>query len=290
MNLTRLKIASPDIFKIIKNSNPEILRKSDLARLLEQNRIFWRLTATTTVNSFITFLLKEKILQKHEFLFPNRREIRYTKSAVSIYELLLTLKKNTYFSHYTAIYLNNLTEQIPKAIYLNSEQNPKPTNGTLLQQDRIDFAFRQNVRTSKYKAVYKDYTIFLLNGKHTNNLGVFEMKGENGETISVTNLERTLLDITVRPVYSGGVFEVLKAYRMARGRISVNKMAAMLKRINFVYPYHQAVGFYLEKAGYNETQVDIFRKIERNYDFYLVHKMGDMDYSNNWRLFFPKGF
>ena len=36
--------------------------------------------------------------------------------------------------------------------------------------------------------------------------------------IRLTNIERTLIDIAVRPVYSGGVFEVLKAYRLAKDK------------------------------------------------------------------------
>ena len=83
----------------------------------------------------------------------------------------------------------------------------------------------------------------------TNNLGVIFFKDREGGSIPTTNIERTLIDIAVRPVYSGGVFEVLKAYKMAKDKVSINKLAAYLKKIGYVYPYHQVVGFYLEKSG-----------------------------------------
>ena len=49
----------------------------------------------------------------------------------------------------------------------------------------------------------------------TNALGVIEIQGSEDETLKVTGIERTLIDIAVRPVYAGGVFEVLKAYKLA---------------------------------------------------------------------------
>jgi predicted transcriptional regulator of viral defense system len=123
------------------------------------------------------------------------------------------------------------------------------------------------------------------------NLGVIESRWTDGEKIRFTNIEKTLIDITVRPIYAGGVFEVLKAYRNAKGNVSINRLTAMLRKLNYVYPYHQAVGFYLERSGvYDESSIRLLRKFEMNYDFYLTYDMQEQDYSKEWRLFFPKGF
>ena len=83
--------------------------------------------------------------------------------------------------------------------------------------------------------------------------------------LRLTNLERTLIDITVRPVYSGGVFEVAKAFELAKEKLSVNSLTAMLKKLEYTYPYHQAVGFYLERAGYKSSLLDLLRK--NSYEF-----------------------
>jgi predicted transcriptional regulator of viral defense system len=117
------------------------------------------------------------------------------------------------------------------------------------------------------------------------------MEGPEGEMIRVTDVERTLIDSTVRPVYAGGVFEVLNAYRLARPRVSVNKLAATLKKLDYIYPYHQVIGFYLEKTGvYKETSIALLQKFDFKYDFYLTHGMKETAYSEKWRLYFPKGF
>jgi predicted transcriptional regulator of viral defense system len=98
------------------------------------------------------------------------------------------------------------------------------------------------------------------------------------------------MDATVRPVYSGGVAVVAKAFEEGRDRASVNKMAAYLRRLDYTYPYHQAVGFYLDRAGYAESQVALIRRFPRRLDFYLTHGMRATDYDEKWRLFIPKGF
>lgn len=286
----RLKIAKADIIALFESRGTKVLKRSEIDEILFENRKFWRLTDSTTVHSFIAFMLDDTKLEQVDFEFPSRKEIRYIWGNVSVYELVLSLKPDSYFTHFTAMYLHELTDQIPKTLYLNYEQPPKLYRETSLEQTRIDAAFQRPVRVSNNMAAYKDQKICILNGMYTGKLGVIDIEGPQAEIIRVTNVERTLIDITVRPVYSGGVFEVLKAYRLAKEKVSVNKLVAMLKKLNYTYPYHQAVGFYLERAGlYKDSSIALLRKFEMKYDFYLTHQMKDMSYSREWRLYFPKG-
>ena len=110
-----------------------------------------------------------------------------------------------------------------------------------------------------------------------------------GGTISVTKLERTLIDIAVRPSYAGGVFQVLEAYRRAKDHISTGVLVATLKKLDYVYPYHQAIGFYMQRAGYTEAQYNRLKSAGLNYDFYLTYDLREKEFAPEWRLFFPKG-
>jgi len=115
--------------------------------------------------------------------------------------------------------------------------------------------------------------------------------GSRDLDLRTTTLERTLIDIAVRPFYAGGVAEVAKAYEMAKDKeVSVNRLASMLTKMQFGYPYHQAIGYYLERAGYRSAQLDLMRQFPRERDFYLTHQMTDKHYVKDWRLFVPKGF
>ena len=290
MTEARIKIAKADIIKVFKEQGSSIFRKTDIDRILEENRTFWRLRRGMSVDAFLTFLLEKTGLRKVSFDFPNRKIIRYVWDQVPLHELLMTLQSGCYFSHYTAMYLHGLTEQVPKTIYVNQEQTAKSRSEGAITQDRIDAAMRRPTRMSRNFVQHDKYRIYLLNGKNTGNLGVVEMDSPEGGRIKVTDVERTLIDATVRPVYAGGPFEVLKAYKLARSKMSVNKLAATLKKLDYIYPYHQAVGFYLEKTGiYRESSIALLRKFDFRYNFYLSHQIKEKAYSERWRLYFPKG-
>ena len=294
MAKTRIQIAKPDIIKLFERGSERIYRRKDLAGILAENREFWRLAQSETVNSFIHFLVKLRKLQRAEFAFPHRKETRFTWGDVPFYEVVQAVKPTAYFSHYTAMYFHGLTDQIPKTVYLNNEQQPKPVRSIHLKQTEVDAAFRRPPRVTSNVTQFRGYRVCLINGKHSGNLGVIDIIGPDDAKVRVTSLERTLIDITVRPAYSGGVFEVLEAYRRARrahGPVSVNRLAAMLKSLDFVYPYNQAIGFYLERSAvYTASQIRLLRKRQFEIDFYLTHNMQETDYDEGWRLFYPKGF
>ena len=121
----RIKIAKADIINVFEESTSNIYKRSNIDRILEDNRAFWRLRRTMTVDEFIKFLLQETKLKKVVFGFPNRKIIKYVWGEAPLYELLMTLQPACYFSHYTAMYLHGLTEQLPKTIYINKEQTAK---------------------------------------------------------------------------------------------------------------------------------------------------------------------
>ena len=287
---SRISIAKNDIVKLFDGFNQQIFELSDIRKIFNENRAFWRLAMSMSCPSFINYLIKYSKLNKEKFDFAYRPITRYTWGEVSFYELLLSLASKCYFTHYTAMFFHDLTEQSPKTIYINSEQDAKPRSKGKLVQQNIDRAFKCATRLSNNITKRGDYTIRLLNGMQTGNAGVTDIVGFEEETVSVTDVERTLIDIAVKPEYSGGPFEVLRAYKMAKEKVSINRLSALLQKINYIYPYHQVIGFYLDAAGvYKESQVNLLRKNEIKYDFYLMHKMKDKDYSKKWQLYYPKG-
>jgi hypothetical protein len=99
-----------------------------------------------------------------------------------------------------------------------------------------------------------------------------------------------LIDITVRPAYAGGVYQVLEAYRRAQPDMSTSILLATLKKLDYIYPYHQAIGFYMQQAGYKPEQYERLRGLGLNHDFYLAHGLREREFDSAWRLHFPKGF
>ena len=288
---TRFQIAKKDIIAEFDKSGRNIFAYLDISAILEKSRRFWRLPVGLTVREFVNLLLLYTGLKKVDFDFPIRRITRFTWGDVSALSLALSVENNSYFTHYTAMFLHNLTEQFPKTVYVNFEQSEKARSHATLSQSNIDRAFTGAARTSGNSAIFEDYKICVVNGQFTGKLGVMEIVPAAEERLQVTDMERTLIDIAVRPFYAGGVYEVLNAYRKAAGSVSVNKLAARLRKLNYIYPYHQAIGFYLQRAGvYKETQVELLKQFDLQYDFYLTHEIKETEYSKEWRLYYPRGF
>jgi hypothetical protein len=281
------------ILSVFADVPPRIFMRRDLASLINTATKGGRLPVSVSATRFIEYLGSHG-LTRVRFAPPENASTaaavtRYVWGPVSIFSLGLSLRAGAYLSHGTAVFLHGLTDQIPKTVYVNKEQSAKPAPSLPLSQEGINRAFANTQRASTYIFGWEGNRFVLLSGKSTNRLEVSELAGPAGERLDVTKLERTLIDIAVRPAYAGGVFEVAKAYRAAKDRISINTLVATLKQLGYVYPYHQAIGFYLERAGVDPAKLERLKQLGLTFDFYLSHKMGPTSYSPEWRLHFPEG-
>lgn len=286
----RIEVAAPRIFQVMDSAPVRVFTYSQLTSVLEKHRSDWNLPDYVSTDLFVRFLSERGRLSRVEIRSESQTIARFTWGEVSDFAIAVSIRPDAYLSHGTAVFLHGLTEQIPKTIYVNKEQSPKPRFSSPLSQKSLDLAFSRPQRRSKYSFTFRQIPLVLLSGKNTGRLEVVPLRMITGETADATGLERTLIDITVRPAYAGGVYQVLEAYRSAKDRVSVNTLMATLKKLDYVYPYHQAIGFYMQRAGYESSRYERLRSVESHFDFYLAHDIRDRDFDSSWRLYFPKGF
>lgn len=295
---TALRPWQENALQLFEELPKRVFTRAELTQLLYANSDRLDAPRTLSTTRFITFLEEQGSL-KHIEINPAPREKttdtvyksfkRYVWGIASPLEMALSLRSGSYLTHASAVFLHALTDQLPKTAYANKEQSPKPSGGSLTQQ-AIDRAFANQPRTSNYVFEYDQNRLVLLSGKNTGRLEVVTTSGANGELFDVTGLERTLIDITVRPVYAGGPFEVLKAFEGAKDRVSVGTLIATLRRLEYLYPYHQAIGFYMERAGYRSALLDRIASLGIEYSFYLTNRMPEKKHDSRWRIYYPEGF
>ena len=287
---TKLEKAKGSLHSYLESVRGGVFTDSDLSRALLVHREDWGLPTRLTITAFIAYLVDEVGLRRVELRSEDYRPMeRFVWGQFSPYLLALSLRPRMYLTHGTAVLLHGLNDQLPKTIYANQEQSAKPRGGDLTQT-RLTLAFSRRQRTSKYVYSFDGFRVVLLSGKHTDGLGVVRLKGPQRELLQATGLARTLIDIVVRPAYAGGVVQVLEAYRGARGKVEAAEIVRLLRKLDYVYPYHQAIGFLMERASYPASECEKLRRLGTSFDFYLTHGMKKMSRDEKWRLFFPEGF
>jgi hypothetical protein len=136
------------------------------------------------------------VLREVKLTSPYEELRRFLTPSATPYEVAVSLRQASYLSHQSALELHGIGGEQHSRIFVNQEQSPKPQS-EVTSQESIDRAFANAQRKSKNVYTSTLGVFVLLSGKHTGRLGV-----ETRQNVSVTILERTLIDIAVRPYYA----------------------------------------------------------------------------------------
>jgi hypothetical protein len=241
-----------------------------------------RLPRSIRRQEFIDQLKNRKALREVKLTSPYEELRRFLTPSTTPYEVAVSLRQGSYLSHQSALELHGIGGEQHSRIFVNKEQSPKPQT-EVKSQESIDRAFANAQRHSKNVYTSTVGAFVLLSGKYTGRVGV-----ETRQNVPVTILERTLIDIAVRPQYAGGPGNVLKAYKAAADRLSTPTLTELLQKMSFAYPYHQSIGFYLQRVGVPRSQLEPLRQFGLIFKFYLNYADKALDYDDYWRVYYPR--
>ncbi|WP_299546983.1 hypothetical protein [Seonamhaeicola sp.] len=291
MKIESFKRAIDYIERFFHLKNEYAYTLNDLREIFDENREDWKIAAYRNSYDFINFLQESRILYVNGLDgYDNSEKKIWTKEDAVNYDIALTIRKGGYLSNYTAMQIHNLTLQIPKTIYVSIDKYEvfQTKGDIILEQEAVDSAFsnKQRMSTDVFVSRKDKIRYTFLHKKHNSiKVGII-----NRGRFPLTDLERTLIDITVRPAYSGGVFQVLEAYQRAAGKISLPRLNDYLNKLDYIYPYHQLVGFYLEKSGYQKSELKFFLDQVSNINFYLTYGLTTKKLDKSWKVYYPIGF
>ena len=125
-NKSRLEVAEPKVKKFLEKTK-EVYSKEEIGNILNEKWAIWNMPKSMTVQKLIDYLLKKNILKRIEIVFIDNYETkeRFIINDPTIFQIALPLVNNSYLSHTSALYLNNLTTKMPFKICVSSEQSKK---------------------------------------------------------------------------------------------------------------------------------------------------------------------
>lgn len=240
-------------------------------------------------DELINLLVINKLLEKIELKGYTEKVVRFASGSYTSLELALSLLNKSWISHLSALNTHELVNQCSNKIFVTQEQSKKISTKNILKQVDVDNAFKKEQRPLNQIFKFKTQEYCLLKGKYSNRLGVIEMKYKSKD-VFVTDIERTLIDCVVRPAYSGGVKTIIEAFRNALGKVDVVKMFNYLNQLNYIYPYHQSIGFLLEYTGYSAKDWSLFDKVPKSINFYLDYNITNKYLNRRWLVYIPDQF
>ncbi len=251
------------------------------------------------VANFVATLEDEGIVQVHTLEARNGRNIPVYSSSplaeINPYELAAAALPDGYFCGTSAIYHHSLTNQIPHSVYwCHKKLMPRERKDSRKMSDaRIRSAFIKPARRSNFVIQHSAHDIIVIAGVRGPDHGVEQVRHHHSPCpigCSVTCLERTLIDAVVSPHYNGGVMSLCGYFHAARKRIDVARMLEIYQGLDFVYPYAQPLGFFMERCGMPGCAKEIRSAYPPRQQFYVDHgAKSTWVYDERWMVFYPKG-
>lgn len=312
-NILKENNLKKDIYKLIRHSDViqelaikkgNVLNRTSIISILHNLKEHHNIPERTSISHFLRYTIEILNMFEEVKILDERNDkliTRYVANYIDVspYEVALSLLSNSFLSHYSALYLHDLTLNIPKDIYINREQSIKPVNkeNAQLTQGRVDYAFSKPMRSTNtvysFKLRGQRYKVHVLNSKNTKNTGIIKKQAIGFSTkVKVTDINRTLIDVTVRPAYSGGASEVLNAYHRAKDTLNTKVMYDYLLKFNYIYPYEKAILFYLKLNKANKMELEPFRKMlsedkNKKINFYLDYQIVGKKLDENIGIWYP---
>jgi hypothetical protein len=279
----------------------ELQQPLRLKELREAVAVLMKGTRYQYANSFIQALEDEGILRMHTLQpeSPNRKAVHVYSSAplneIDSYDLAAAMLPGGYFCNFSAIYAHGLTNQVPNTVYWCLETSA-PRKGRSKQQvtdARLRSAFVKPSRPTSFVVKQSGHHIVIIERTRGTDHGVVTKRSRQSQCPAgsrIVTLERALIDAVVSPHYNGGITSLCDYFRAAKGRVKTQKLLEIYRRLEFVYPYAQAIGLFMEHAGMPDHADELRRVYPPRQRFYVAHNAkSTWVYDERWMIYYPKG-
>ena len=187
-------------------------------------------------------------LRRNDWIVPLRRGLYALSSpvpgvaAAHEFEVAMALVKPAAISHWSALNYHDLTEQIPRHVFVLT------TTDVSVPRKQASDSVRGRGGYPVNGTVYRFVQVQPKRYFGTERVWVGDAR------VSMTDLERTLLDGLAMPQHCGGFGEVIYAFAEAMERLDPERIAKYAQRLGPAVA--KRLGWVLEQQGYKAPQLE----------------------------------
>lgn len=262
----------------INNIKDELKEESLIPNSMSYDRFLNRLID----EGLNTFSLHIKDIYKTRYSFKKNIDHDLFASILS--------GKQTFLSMTTALRLQGLTDYRDEVIFVSKELSDKSEyiyNNTL-EQSAIDKAFiNGSPRYSNTIGKLDGKNYIFLSPKYSNNYEVIT----NKDGVKVSSINRAFVEMIINLHYFKTYTTIIDIFKPLKDKLNIKKIYSYIHMQNYIYPYFQCAGFYLEQIGFNKDQLKDFKKNILDLNFYTQKSKLEIvgeDYLFNeyWKMYY----
>ncbi|MFW3382896.1 hypothetical protein ACN2C1_04775 [Aliarcobacter butzleri] len=253
---------------------------NDITSILDELKEENLVSNSLTQNDFYLKLLDDGLVA-HTITIRDIEKIRYTlNKEFNIYDFVYSLEKNGFFSMFTSLNIQGLTNFRDNFIFISKERMKRVNfKSKDITQEAIDKAFTNKPRRTKAYATIYNYNIVILESNNTQEIGIIKYKG-----YKISSINRVFVEIISNIQYSKTPDDVIYEFKNLKDKLDINEIFNIIEKFDFVYPYYQLAGYYLEKIGFLKEELSKFFNKKTDLIFYTVKNKEKYTLDEYWAI------
>lgn len=260
----------------------EFLSQEQLKEILQQLKDKSLVSYSLTFNAFLLKLIDEGLTQK-SITIRGHLKTRYTfNQNLNIYDFCDSLEKNSFFSMSTALNFQGLSDFRKEYIFVSKERATRIEQGNIiLNQENIDNAFSKKPRRTNAYDKIDNNVVVLLEANNTDSFGLIEYDGYR-----VSSVNRAFVEMITNVQYFQSSQNLIQVFKNIKNKLDIDKIYTIINKFDFIYPYFQLAGFYLEKIGFLKTELTKFYNKKSELKFYTEKNKNQYEFDEYWNIYF----
>ena len=237
------------ILEYVKSHN--VFTLDHISTMLEDLKNQNLVQQSITSDSFYFKLLEDGLIS-YTISLRDIQKTRYSlNKEFNIYDFASSLENKSFFPMFTSLNIQGLSNYRNNFVFISKERKERNNFASrILTQDAIDKAFASSPRRTKAHDVINGYNVVSLESNNTGSIGIIDYNG-----YKVSSINRALVEIISNIHYFVSPDNVISEFKAIKDKLNINEIFKIIEKFDFIYPYYQLAGYYLEKIGFTKNEL-----------------------------------